>query len=535
MATTPSSPPVGAARRPRQVSRFAVTALITSIVAFLAWSGLVFGTRLLDDFDRAMAPPRLGSTALEISRALAVVTLPVVVMIASCFGSRWAHRRRLRNLALALVLAPAMAWALSWAVKLFVARPRPTPWYEPSFTLRGFSYPSSDVAVATAAAVMVVVVATVTRANFRTVRSLRVWMTLAVAVIIVDRWLVRAAFASDTVGAVLLGLAAASAAGAISGLVTEPVWYSAPPVRENLEAVRTVAVIYNPAKVGDEQTFRRHVTHEARVREWGDPHWLTTSAADPGYAMTRDAIALRPDLVLVAGGDGTVRVVCSELAHSGIPLGIIPAGTANLLARNLGIALDESDALRIAFDGTPTPTDLVKVTIDGDRRHAEHFAVMGGLGIDGVVMAETNAQLKSVVKSVAYFVAVAQNINTAPVQATVTLDGRMVNDNPATLMLVGNVGEVQAGLALFPHGTPFDGELDLIVTSPRGFGQWFKWGLKVLKKQTSHSVTEMQGRRVEIQVAEPMPYQFDGDTLGEASTFEAEVVPGAVTVMLPRK
>lgn len=519
--------------RPRRVSRFAVTSLIASIAAFVVWTWLVFDTRLLHDFDRAMAPPRLGSTALEISRALAVVSLPVVVMGASCYGAWWASKRRLRNLSLALFLAPGLAWLVSAVVRLFVARPRPAQWYEPSFTVRGFSYPNPDVAVLTAAAVMVVAIATVTRAPYRTVRSLRVAMTVLVAVAILDRWLSGAAWASDTIGAVLLGLASASAAGAISGLVTEPVWYSSKPAREIVDHTRTLAVIYNPAKVGDEASFRRHVAHEAKVRDWDEPHWLTTSTADPGYAMTQDAIALRPDLILVAGGDGTVRVVCSELAHSGIPLGIIPAGTANLLARNLGIALDQPDALTIAFDGTPKPTDLVKVTIDGDRRNAEHFAVMGGLGIDGVVMAETNAQLKKVVKSVAYFVAVAQNINTAPVQATVTLDGRLVNDNPATLMLVGNVGEVQAGLALFPHGSPFDGELDLIVTSPRGFGQWFKWGLKLLRKQTSHSVTEMQGRKVEISVSEPMPYQFDGDTLGEASTFEAEVVPGAITVMLP--
>lgn len=508
--------------------------MTASIVGFLLWTWVVLDARLLADFDNAIRPPRLGATALEISRALAVVTLPLVIMVATCIGCWWVYQRRLRNLSLALFLATAMAWALSWAVKLFVARPRPAQWYEPSFTARGFSYPSSDVAVITAAAVMVVVVATVTRAHQRTLRGLRVWMAVIVVLVAVNRWLIGAAWASDAIGAIVLGLAAASAAGAIAGLVRQPVWYTLPGPSGPVGHVRTLAVIYNPAKVGDEQTFRRRVTHEALVREWDEPRWLTTTADDPGYAMTRDAIALRPDLILAAGGDGTVRVVCSELAHSDIPLGIIPAGTANLLARNLGIALDESQALAIAFDGTPKPTDLVKVTIDGDRRHAEHFAVMGGLGIDGKVMADTNADLKKMVKSVAYFVAVAQHLNTAPVQATVTLDGKLVNDNPATLMLVGNVGQVQAGMSIFPHGTPFDGELDLIVTAPRGFGQWFSWGLRLLRKQASHSVTELQGKKVEISVAEPMPYQFDGDTLGEASTFEAEVVPGAIRVMLPR-
>ena len=523
------------ARRSREVSRFALAGLVLSTVAFVLWTWLVLDARLLDDFDTAIRPPRLSDAVLEIARAIAVATMPIISMATSCFMAWWVMKRRLRNLALALVLAPALAWIASGAVKVFVRRQRPAAWYDPSFTEAGFSYPSNHVAVITALAVMTVVVATVTRTHHRTVRALKVWAVVIVLLVAFDRWVLGAHWTSDTVGAALLGVAAASAAGAMSGLVREPVWYSKPQtVAPPIDRQRVCAVIYNPVKVEDETTFRRRVAHECRVRGWDEPHWLTTSTDDPGYAMTRDAIALHPDLILVAGGDGTVRVVCSELAHTNIPLGIIPAGTANLLARNLGIALDESQALMIAFDGAPKPTDLVKVTIDGDRRNAEHFAVMGGLGIDGKVMADTNLQLKRAVKSVAYFVAVAQNINTPPVPATVMLDGKLVNDNPATLMLVGNVGEVQAGLALFPHGTPFDGELDLIVTGPRGFGQWFKWGLKVLSKQTSHHVTEMQGKRVEISVAEPMPYQFDGDTLGEASHFEAEVVPGAITVMLPR-
>ena len=151
MSTTPSPAPEQQTRPVRRASRFALTSLASSILAFLVWSWLVFDTQVLDDFDRAMVPPRLGSTALEISRALAVVTLPVVVMLACCLGSWWAYQRRLRNLSLALALAPALAWVVSWAVKLFVARPRPEQWYDPSFTTRGFSYPSSDVAVATAA------------------------------------------------------------------------------------------------------------------------------------------------------------------------------------------------------------------------------------------------------------------------------------------------------------------------------------------------------------------------------------------------
>jgi diacylglycerol kinase (ATP) len=84
---------------------------------------------------------------------------------------------------------------------------------------------------------------------------------------------------------------------------------------------------------------------------WGDTLWLETSAEDPGRAMTKQAVAEQVDLVIGAGGDGTIRYVADGLAHTGIPLGLLPAGTGNLLARNLDLPLEEVDAVEVALDG----------------------------------------------------------------------------------------------------------------------------------------------------------------------------------------
>lgn len=521
--------------RRRRPSGLSLWALLASLAGFSLWTWLVVGTGVLDSFDRALRPPRLGASVLEVARAVAVLTMPVVLALVALAMAWWALVRRLRVLAFTLVLAPVLAWTLQFVLRLVIGRPRPPAWYGATLTERGASYPSGHVTFATMLAIMVVAMATVTRRPRPVLRLVRVGAVVAVVVVALDRWLVGAHWTSDVIGGVLLGVVAASAAAACTGLVREPVWYTGRPGREALVRGRVCAVIHNPGRIVDVDLFRRRVAHELEQRGWDEPLWLTTTTADPGYAMARQAIAARADLVLVAGGDGTVRVVCSELAHSDIPIGIVPAGTANLLCKNLGIPLDESQALSVALDGRPQPVDLVLATIDGDRRNAEHFAVMGGLGIDGQVMADTNVQLKRAVKSVAYMVAIAQNLNTPPVSATVTLDGRLLSDNPATLMLVGNVGEIQAGLSLFPHATAFDGELDLLVTGPTGFGQWFRWGVGMLRRRHDPTVIHEQGRRVEISVAEPVPYQFDGDTQGTARTFEAEIVPGAVTVMLARR
>ena len=519
----------------REVSRFAVWALVGFLSAFVVWTWLVAGTKVMWDFDHAMRPPGLGDMSFEILRAIAVFTMPLVLVLISLAMSWWAYRRRLRNLSYALLAAPLLAWAVSFVVNLMVHRARPPARYDPTFTESGWSYPSGHVTVAMAFAVMAVTMLTVLRRPRRTLRTARIVAVVGITVVVLDRWLLAAHWASDIVGALLLGGASAAAAAVASGLVRQPAWFSLPAPAQPEGERPVCAVIYNPVKVGDELVFQRRVQQELAERGWDDPLWYATTPADPGYAMSRRAIAARVDLVIVAGGDGTVRVVTSELAHSDIPIAIVPAGTANLLARNLGIPLDEDDALLAAFEGRSQPIDLVLVTIDGNRRDAEHFCVMGGLGIDGKVMADTNVQLKKAVKSVAYFVAVAQNLNLRPVPATITVDGKLVSDNPATLMLVGNVGEIQAGLKMFPHATPHDGELDLIATGPSGFGQWFRWGVGVLRRRHGAHVLQQQGRHVEIAIADPMPYQLDGDTLGMARTFEAEVIPAAVHIRMPQR
>jgi diacylglycerol kinase (ATP) len=93
---------------------------------------------------------------------------------------------------------------------------------------------------------------------------------------------------------------------------------------------------------------------------WVDTLWLETSADDPGRAMTQQAVAENVDLVIGAGGDGTVRIVADGLAHTGTPMGLIPAGTANLLARNLELPLQEGPAIEVALGGHTRTIDLVK-------------------------------------------------------------------------------------------------------------------------------------------------------------------------------
>ena len=119
--------------------------------------------------------------------------------------------------------------------------------------------------------------------------------------------------------------------------------------------------------------------------------------------MTRKAVSEHVDLVVGAGGDGTVRIVADGLAGTGIPMGLVPAGTANLLAHNFGLSTDETAAIEVAFDGHTRTIDLIKVAVDDQA--PEHFAVLAGIGVDAMIMDETDPQLKDKVGSAAYFLA----------------------------------------------------------------------------------------------------------------------------------
>jgi diacylglycerol kinase (ATP) len=238
--------------------------------------------------------------------------------------------------------------------------------------------------------------------------------------------------------------------------------------------------------------------------------------------------------VLGAGGDGTIRVICSGLAGSGVPFGLIPAGTGNLLARNIGIPLDEAAALDVAFDGVDKPIDLVKITVDGGT--PDHSAVMAGIGIDAVIMEGTDPNLKKAVGSAAYFVAAAQHANHPALRTTIQVDDEPPVKRRAHVIVVGNVGFLQGNIALIPDARPDDGILDVLVASPRTAADWVRITTRVLtrRKRTDPQVDRFTGSKVTITVEEPDQYQLDGDTVGECQTMVAEVVPGALILRVPR-
>ena len=294
---------------------------------------------------------------------------------------------------------------------------------------------------------------------------------------------------------------------------------------------RRCAVIYNPTKVSEK--LRALMEDSLQRKGWVETLWLETSVEDPGRAMTRRAVAEEVDLVIGAGGDGTIRSVADGLAHTGIPLGLVPAGTGNLLARNLDLPLEEVDAIDVALDGQQRRIDLVRITVDD--RAPEHFAVMAGIGVDAMIMDETNEDLKDKVGSAAYFVAAAKALGRLPVRMTVQLDSNRPVRRHAMVCVVGNVGRLQGNLTLIPGASPDDGLLDLYIASPRRIRHWVKLGLRLITRRAKKDdqVDQRKGKTVRITIHGKDNYQLDGDVVGESTTLFAEIQPGALAICVP--
>jgi YegS/Rv2252/BmrU family lipid kinase len=293
------------------------------------------------------------------------------------------------------------------------------------------------------------------------------------------------------------------------------------------------AVILNPIKVPDADEFRTKVGAALAERGFDDPLWLETTEDDAGETMAKRAVQETVDLVVVAGGDGTVRVVCAELARTDIPVAVLPAGTGNLLARNLGISLDLDLALSELLDGDEKRIDSVQV--EGDQLETDRFVVMAGLGLDAAIIADAPDQLKKHVGWAAYVVSTLKNLNHPFVRVEIVVDDKPPVRRRARTVVIGNVGTLQANIPLLPDALPDDGKIDLVILAPRRVSHWPRLALSLVVKsmQEGRHIERFTGKSIQITAAETVRRQLDGDEISAGRTLSASVDPSALLVRVP--
>ena len=468
------------------------------------------------------------SAAGQLAEAFATLTHPLLILVIIVAWVIYAYTARMRRLSVSLAIAAA-GIPVQFLIALRLAHPAPGAAFADSISAFTHAYPNAHVTAMTLASWVLVTLARAHHHSTRVAAGTVVGYA-AVAVSAVGQWYMGLATLGDLVGGFLLGAAFANLAlwvGGIDAILTS--WVNSRLARASSE--KRAAVIYNPTKFDDLSLLRRRVAAEVRAAGWRPTVWLETTPDDPGRSMARRALEAGVDLVMVAGGDGTVRAVSSELAGTEMPMALIPAGTGNLLARNLSVPLDTDAAIRLALHGRLQAIDMVTCAFDDGQ---ERFVVMAGMGLDAQIMESTDSGLKKVIRSGAYAVAAVQNAVPDPFTATITLDDAPPVRRQMVMALMGNVGTITAGMTLFPRATPSDGLVDLLLASPGKVVDWARLGAQILTRQEMEGFTLTRARKVLIEADRPVPFELDGDTAGSTRTLRAEVDHGALRIVVPR-
>jgi diacylglycerol kinase (ATP) len=284
-------------------------------------------------------------------------------------------------------------------------------------------------------------------------------------------------------------------------------------------------------------------------RDGGAPRIVETGAQSDTRPAVEAAVAEGVAAVVGIGGDGTLREIAASLAGTGIPLGIVPGGTGNLLAGILGIPAALPAAVRALERAGPRTIDLGEVTLrlargpENDARaddvaETATFAIGCGIGFDARVMATTPPDLKRRFGRSAYFAqALRLALDIEAIPHRITVDGETI-ETRASIALITNMGELVPGIVgpRLPI-IPDDGLLDLIVVGARGPLHGMKGLIDQLFRTqlgggSGSDSLRVRGRVIEVEAERAEPLQVDGDHVGWGS-LSARVLPGALRVLVP--
>ena len=296
----------------------------------------------------------------------------------------------------------------------------------------------------------------------------------------------------------------------------------------------SVAFVINRTLVRDLPGFLRRCRVAAEAHGW-EPTFAETSPAEPGLGLARQAVAAGARLVFAAGGDGTVRACAQGIACTGVPLAIVPLGTANLTARALRIPAQAARAVEAGFRGRDRRIDLASADGDGIDLGAIGFAAMAGIGLDAAVVGAARAPHKRRLGWLAYAVAGLAHLGLPPCDFTVRLDDGELLRRRARCVVVGNVGLLPGGFWLLPEARCDDGRLDVGILAPGGALGWPRVAGRVLarSRQQNRELERFQARRVSISAGADLPRQIDGEVFAPGRTLTVSVCPGALTIRQP--
>ncbi len=287
---------------------------------------------------------------------------------------------------------------------------------------------------------------------------------------------------------------------------------------------RSVLIIFNPAAGPARRSRVAAVTDRLRALGCRVTVWETRRAGD-GVRLAAEASGVSPDIVVAAGGDGTVNEVINGLKGSGLALGLIPCGTANALAKELGL---DAAPRRVAEVVARAPLRPVRLGVMNGRR----FVMMAGAGFDAEVIASVRAALKSTIGPLAYvFETLRQGITYPFTEFSVEIEGRR---HRAVEAVISNARFYGGAFVMAPEA---DLEADMLVVTlfrKGGYLRLMGYGAALLAGRIAArpDVEVFKARRIVIEGPPSVPLHLDGDSFGHLPAV-IEVDPEPLQIARP--
>jgi diacylglycerol kinase (ATP) len=230
-----------------------------------------------------------------------------------------------------------------------------------------------------------------------------------------------------------------------------------------------------------------------------------------------------PDIVIAVGGDGTIKLLAECLIKTNIPLGILPAGSANGLAKELGISMEPGQALNQLMNGNPKRIHLTKIN--------KHLCIhLSDIGLNAFAMKKFKTMPGRGMWG--YFLAILQVLFQSPVLEITIKSGEKIVKTTANMVVIANATQFGTGAIINPIGSLLDALFEVILIKKISI-------LEIFKMRFSHAnfdreKTEiMQTKMISIASRKKVHFQIDGEYLGKVKKINAEIVPNALQIIFP--
>ena len=311
------------------------------------------------------------------------------------------------------------------------------------------------------------------------------------------------------------------------------------------------AFVINPSKPRA-QKAEEEVRSFFAERHMQPPMFIDTLLEKDGYACAKEALEKGAKVVVACGGDGTVRTVAGALCGTGVPMGVLPIGTANLFAKNVGLPLDVEEALKVVVSHGSKRIDMgsMRFLDSSDPGFRHRFLLISGIGTDAEMIGLTNLSLKKYLGWGAYVLGGLKSFLTPHYSGTISVkreDGKVVRFSGVRFrsFLVGNCGKIPL-IDLMPGASYTDGVLDFkLVDTRKGLLGWAELisGLfyQSRTKDTegrvplsdAFTMEEIRGVRADVSLREKAPVELDGDVVGRSARIAVEVEKQALILRVP--